>query len=578
MDKKQIAEIFEEIALLLELKNENPFRIRAYRKGARSLLSTDQDLNILINQNKLTELDGIGEDLADKIKILATKGRLPFYEKLKKTIPKGILAMNEIHGLGAKKIKALYEKLKIDSITSLKNACEEGKIAKLKGFGKKTEENILKALKAKETYAKRLLWIDAMELAEPILNGLKKLKSVKKAEIAGSLRRKLETIGDLDFLAASSQPKAVVKWFTSHPLVEEVLAKGETKSSVRLKNGCQADLRIVSEEQYGFALLYFTGSKEHNVRLREKIKREGYSLSEYDLKPLSKKATLPNLPRRPSEEDIYKRVGFSYIPPELREDRGELEAAAKDKIPKLVEEKDIRGAFHNHTTASDGKNNLNDMVDAAQKLGWEYIGISDHSKSSFQANGLSAERLENRMDEIEKLNRLKKFKTHIFSGTECDILIDGKLDYSDSILKRLDFVIVSIHSSLNQDEKTMTRRLIRAIEHPLSTMVGHLTGRLLLKREPSKLNVQKVIDACIANKKIMELNGNPMRLDMDWRFWRANIEKGLLCCINPDAHSTQDLLFVNTGVNIARKGWLEKKDVINTMTLSKIQKFLKDLK
>lgn len=575
MDKREIAEIFEEIALLLEMKDENPFRIRAYRNAARSLLNTEKDLKQLIRDDKLTDLEGIGTDLADKIETLATKGRLPFYEKLKKATPKGVLKLREVHGLGAKKIKILHEKLKIDSIESLKKACKEGKIAKLKGFGKRTEKNILEALGAKETYSKRHLWWDAANTAAPILDHLKKIKGVKKAEIAGSLRRNLETIGDLDFLVASSNPKPVMEWFTSQSEVSRILAKGATKSSVFLKDKMQADIRIVEESEYGFALCYFTGSKEHNVKLRERARKKGWSLSEYDLSPLPGKKKPPALPKIPSEADVYKVLGLPFIPPELRENAGEFEAAEKGKLPNLIEEKDIRGTFHVHTTASDGKNNLSEMLRAAEKLGWDYIGISDHSKSSFQANGLSEERLQEQIEEIHRLNRSKKFKPHIFAGTECDILPNGKLDFPDSLLKKLDFVVISVHSSLSQDEKTMTKRLIRAIEHPLSTMVGHVTGRLLLRREAYKVNVPKIIDACIANKKIIELNGNPMRLDMDWRYWHAARDKGLLCSINPDAHSDADLAFVNTGVNIARKGWLEKKYVINTFALAQVQKLLK---
>ena len=575
MDKKEIAEIFEEIALLLEMKEECPFRIRAYRNAARSLLNTEKDLKALILEKKLTDLEGIGGDLAEKIETLALKGRLPFYEKLKKSIPKGALKLSEIHGLGAKKIKVLYEKLKIDSIASLKKACQEGKVAKLKGFGEKTEQNILDSLGARAAYSKRRFWIEAMEIAAPILEKLKTVKGVEKAEIAGSIRRRLETIGDVDFLAAASDPEPLMEWFTTQPFVERILAKGETKSSVRLKGGFQADLRVVTMAQYGYALLYFTGSKEHNIALRERARKMGASLNEYDLTPIQKKSKLPRLPKSPSETDLYKAFGLSYIPPELRENSGEIEAAEKGKLPRLIEEGDIRGALHNHTTASDGKSTLAEMVRAAEKLGWEYIGISDHSRSSVEANGLSIERLEEQIETIRKLNASKKFRPYIFSGTECDILADGKLDFPDSLLKKLDFVVISIHSSFTQDEETTTKRLIRAIENPYSTIVGHVTGRLLLQREPYKVNVPKVIDACIANKKIIEINGHPKRLDMDWRFWRAARDKGLVCCINPDAHSSEGLLYVNTGVNIARKGWLEKKNVINTRSLAQIKKWLK---
>ena len=576
MDKHQIAEIFEEIALLLEMKDENPFRIRAYRNAARSLLNTEKDLKKLIKEDALTELEGIGQDLAEKIETLAIKERLPFYDKLKKSVPKAVLRLREVHGLGAKKIKILYTKLKLETAEDLKKACQEGKVAKLKGFGVKTEQNILEALEAKATYAKRHLWWDAWAIAVPILEKIKKLKGVKRAEITGSLRRNLETIGDLDFLAASTNSKLITEWFTSQPEVAKVLAKGDTKSSVLLKEGIQADLRVVDESEFGFAMIYFTGSKEHNVKLREKARKKGWSMSEYNFTSLGKK--LPALPQKPTETEVYKSLGFSYIPPELRENGGEFEAAERGKIPPLIEEADIRGTFHNHTTASDGKNNLKEMLQAAEKQGWDYIGISDHSKGSFQANGLSQERLEEQIATIQKINRSEEFKLHVFAGTECDVLPDGKLDFSDALLKKLDFVIVSIHSALTLDEKTMTKRLIRAIENPYSTMVGHVTGRLLLRREAYKINVPKVIDACIANKKIIELNGNPWRLDMDWRYWHSASEKGLMCCINTDAHSAKDLCLIKAGVNVARKGWLEKKHVINTLTLPQIQKLLQQMR
>lgn len=575
MNKKEIAAVFEEIADLLELKNANPFRVRAYRNAARSLLNSDQDLEKMIEEETLTDLEGIGDDLAQKITILARKGRLPFYEKLKQSTPDALMKLKEVQGLGPKKVRALYKKLHVKSLTELKNAGEKGKIAKLKGFGAKTEQNILNALGHHETYGKRVLWWDAMEKADAILEGLKKLKDVKKAEIAGSLRRKLETIGDLDFLAASSNPKPVMKWFTSNPLVESILALGETKSSVRLIGGMQADLRIVPENQFGFALCYFTGSKEHNIKIRQRSLKKGWSLSEYGLQAVKKKGPFDQVNKKVTEEDIYKALGLSYISPELRENMGEIEAAEKGKLPILIEEEDIRGAFHTHTTFSDGKSNLQDTIAFADKLGWEYLGISDHSKSSFQANGMDEETLFEELQLIRKINASKKYRTYVFAGLECDILPDGSLDFSEKVLQKLDYVIASVHSSRNQDEKTMTKRIIKAIEHPCTTMLGHLTGRLLLKREPYKVDIQKVIDACIANKKIMELNGNPRRLEMDWRLWHAAANKGLLCCINTDAHAANQLLFIRAGVNAARKGWLEKKNVINTLPLKEIQKFLK---
>lgn len=568
MDKREIASVLEEIATLLELKGENPFRVRAYRNGARALLNIEEDLGRAIRKESLTEYEGIGDHLAQKITQLYKTGKLPEYEKLKKATPPGLLELIQVQGLGPKKVKTLYTKLKIRSISDLKKAAEEGRIAKLKGFGGKTEQNILHSLEHQESYQKRYLWWEAWEMAAPILEKLKKLKGVVHADICGSLRRKLETIGDLDFLVGSNNPKPVMNWFTAQ--ASKVIAKGETKSSIRLPNGMQADLRIVPVNQYIYALIYFTGSKDHNIKIRTRSLKMGWSLSEYGFES-EKKITMPKIS---DEEGFYKTLGLSYIPPEIRENLGEIEAAEKDRIPHLIEPKDIRGTFHNHTTASDGRSNLKEMVAAAEKIGWEYIGISDHSKSSFQANGLSAERLLEQIETIHKLNASKQFKIHIFAGLECDILADGTLDFPDKILKKLDYVIASVHSSLTQDEKTMTRRIIKALEHPLTTMLGHPTGRLLLKREPYRVNLSKVIDAAIANKKIIELNGNPMRLDLDWRLWHAASNKGLLCCINTDAHAADQLAFYRTGVNIARKGWLTKKEVINTLPLDKVKKLL----
>ena len=360
--------------------------------------------------------------------------------------------------------------------------------------------------------------------------------------------------------------------FVKDSEVKRVLSQGEAKTSVILEDGIQADLRIVAPEEFGFALLYFTGSKEHNIKMRERALKRGWSLSEYGFK--GKKAPKDDL----SEEKIFETLGLEFIEPEMRENRGEILAAEKGQIPHLIELSDIRGAFHIHTTASDGRNTLKEMIQAAKDLGWEYLGISDHSKGAFQANGLSVERLLKQIEEIRAFNASKKEKLYVFSGTECDILADGTLDFSDKILKQLDFVIASVHTSLQQDEKTMTKRIIRAIENPYTTMLGHVTGRLLLKREGSKVNLAKVIDACIANKKIMELNAQPLRLDMDWRFWHAAADRGLLCCINPDAHAKEQLQLIQAGINIARKGWLQKKQVINTLPLKKMQELLLHLK
>ncbi|MBS0626496.1 MAG: DNA polymerase/3'-5' exonuclease PolX [Verrucomicrobia bacterium] len=571
MDKKEIAKVLEEIADLLELKGENPFKVRAYRTASRSLLNFEGNFKKLVEEEKLDELEGVGEHIAEKITELFETGKLAYYEKLKKSTPPGMLQMIQVHGLGPKKVKALHKK-KIRSIEELKTAAEKGKVAKIRGFGKKSAQNILDSLAHREAYQKRTLWWDAMTIAEPILEGLKKLKGVQKAEIAGSLRRKLETVGDLDFLVAASNPKPIMKWFTSLPGIQRVLASGETKSSVKLEGGIQADLRVVKESEFGYALCYFTGSKEHNIKLRDRALSCGWSLSEYGL------AGARKTKKAATEEDLYKILGFSYIEPELREDRGELQAAEKKKLPHLIEVKDIRGTLHNHTTSSDGKSTLREMAAAAKKMGWEYLGISDHSKSSFQANGMDEKRLLAQVEEIRKLNASKSLGIYLFSGLECDILADGKLDFPKKILDHLDYVIGSVHASLTQNEKAMTRRIIKAVENPSLTILGHLTGRLLLRREPSRVDAQKVIDACIANNKIIELNGHPLRLDMDWRLWHKASEKGLLCCINTDAHHADNHQFILSGVNAARKGWLEKSQVINTVSLKEMQKLLKSRK
>ena len=576
MDKEQIAKVLNEMAVLLEFNAENPFKIRAYQNAAHSLLNLDESLEKLIEEDRLTECEGIGAKLSEKIKILAQTGSHPIYEDLKKSMPAGIYELMRIPGLGTKKIKTLCDKLKIDSIDSLKKACLEGKVAKLFRFGPKTEKNILNGIKNLESYSKRHLWWEAREIAAPILEELRLLKGVKKAEIAGSLRRKLETVGDLDFVVAASNPDPIMKWFTTNPSVETVIAHGPAKSSVRLQDGIQAELRIVPEKQFAFVLCYSTGSKNHNVKLRQRALRFGLTLSEWGMVPEKPKVKDPFKGKKEIvEADIYQALKLEYIPPELREDMGEIEAAEKRKLPHLVDLKDIRGTFHVHTAASDGRATLEEMVKTAENLHWEYVGITDHSKSSFQANGLDEEQLLKQFKQIQKLNNSHKYKIHVFAGVECDILPNGKLDFSDDLLKQLDFVIASVHSSLSQNEKAMTKRLIRAIENPYTTMLGHISGRILLKREGYSFHLQKVIDACIANKKIIELNAHPNRLDLDWRYWHKAAEKGLMCSINPDAHDCEGLRHVEAGVNIARKGWLEKHQVFNTYPLAKIKEMLK---
>jgi len=588
MTKNDIADVLNEIGTLLELKGENPFKVRAYHSGARVLEGIeDAELAALIREQRLESMKGLGEALAQKIAELHATGRLRFYEELKASIAPGLVEMLQIPGLGAKKVRALHEKLGLDSIAGLAAACTDGRVAELDGFGEKSQEKILTGIKNREAYGRRHLWWEAWQRASPILAGLRALPQVLRAEAAGSLRRGLETIGDLDFLVAAREIAPVVEWFTQLPEVQEVTARGETKASVRFASGLQADLRLVPEEQFVFALHHFTGSKDHNVQMRQRALSRGLSLSEWGLVPAEgegtakEKAEKEKAENRKSgkpvktEADIFTALGLHFIPPELREGLGEIEAAEKGELPRLVELGDLRGAFHNHTTASDGRNTLAEMVAAAEALGWEYLGIADHSKSSFQADGLSEDRLLKQVAEIRALNASKRFKTHVFAGTECDILPDGRLDFDSSILSQLDYAVVSVHSAFTKDETAMTARIVHAIEQPHVTMLGHLTGRLLLRREGYAVNTAKIVDAAIANDVIIELNANPQRLDMDWRFWRRAAERGLLCSINPDAHDTAGLEFVRAGVNAARKGWLTAKQVLNTRPLTEVASFLK---
>jgi DNA polymerase (family 10) len=590
--KNEIADVLAEIGTLLELKGENPFKVRAYQSGARALEAIEeQELARLIASDELQTVKGIGEALGQKISELHRTGRLEYFEKLKTSIEPGLVELLQIPGLGPKKIRILHDKLSITDIAGLTLACTDGRVAELDGFGVKTQEKLLAGIRNREAYGRRHLWWSAAEIAEPIVAGLRALPQVKRAEAAGSLRRGLETVGDLDFIVAATDVAPVVDWFVSLPGVKEVTAKGETKASVRFESGLQADLRIVPEEQFIFALHHFTGSKDHNVQMRQRALARGLSLSEWGLVPAegegtvkdkvarekpadgkSKTATV-SVPR--DESDLFSALDLHFIPPELREGLGEIDAAEKGELPRLVEVGDLRGAFHNHTTASDGRNTLAEMTAAAEALGWEYLGIADHSKASFQANGLSEERLLAQVAEIHALNASRRFQTHVFTGVECDVLADGRLDFADDVLAQLDYVVASVHNAFAQDEATMTARVIRAIENPCTTMLGHVTGRLLLRREGYRVDVGRVIDAAIAHGVIIELNASPWRLDLDWRHWRKAAERGLLCSINPDAHETSGLSHVRAGINSARKGGLTREQVFNTRPLAEVKAGLK---
>jgi DNA polymerase (family 10) len=572
MDKGDISDLLGDIATLLELKGENPFKIRAYQTGQRALDTLEEDLGTLIEENRLGDVKGIGKALTEKIATLYRDEPLPFLDNLVASVEPGLIAMLEIPGLGAKKIKKVYDELGVDSIESLAKACESGEVAKLAGFGAKSVEKILSGIKNREAYSKRHLWWTANETAQPILEGLRDLPQVERAEAAGSLRRKMETVGDLDFIAASEEPEPIMDWFVSLPDVREVSGHGTTKSSVRFESGMQADLRVVPPEQFVFALHHFTGSKDHNVAMRSRALSRGYSLSEWGLRTEDKEAMAVDSIE--DEAALFKLLDLNFITPELREGLGEIETAEEGALPELVTEEDLRGVFHNHTHASDGEHSIEEMTQAAQDLGWDYLGLADHSKASFQANGLDEARVEKQIEMIRAVNASGQFSCHVFSGIECDILRDGSLDLADATLEKLDYVVVSVHSSFTLTEEEMTQRIIRAIEHPCTSMLGHLTGRLLLRREPYKVNVDKVVDAAIANKVIIEMNAHPRRLDMDWRHWRKAASKGLLTSINPDAHSVSGYQYVAAGINACRKGWLTADSVFNTWSLERVTDYL----
>ena len=569
MTKDQVAASLREIGTILELNGENPFKCRAYLNAARTLETSPTDLTELVRTNRLGELPGIGDALREKITTLVNTGKLPYLEELRTTIPSGLLSLLDLPGLGPKKLRILRDQLKIESIEALTKACQDGRLASLDGFGEKTATNLLDSIQRRATYSKLHRLGTALPAAQALLTHLRECPSVNQAEIAGSLRRGKEIVKDLDLIASSKKPKEVMKAFTSAPNVEKVIAHGETKSSVILTGGIPCDLRVVPPEVWPTALAHFTGSKEHNIALRQRAIDRGLHLSEWGL--LNGKSKTPL--KLKDEKDLHKALGLAFIPPELREDSGEIAAAEKGELPDLLTRDQIRGCLHNHTLASDGQDTLAAMAQAAAELGLEWLGIADHSKSSFQANGLDVKRLEKQIEEIQSLNS-KKPKCTLLSGTECDILKEGKLDFPDSLLKELDYVVASVHSGFTSNEKEMTDRIIRAIENPHVTCLGHPTGRLLLEREAYPVNIPKILDAAAANGTWIELNANPWRLDLDWRWWHKARDLGILCCINPDAHKTSHLRFLDFGVTLARKGWLRAQDVVNTRTLVQLRKLL----
>ena len=569
--REKIVTILNQIALILEIKGENAFKIRAYKNGSEIIENYGDDIIQITKDGKLGELKGIGKALASKIEEIVETGKLTYLDELKLEFPDTFFDLFEISNLGPKKIKKLYDNLQIDSIDKLEASCKNNEISKISGFGKKSVEAILESISFRKSNSKFFRTGDIAPIAESILEFLRQLPQTSQAEIAGSYRRGKEIVHDIDFIVATKLPVEIINEFTEMPEVAQVISKGKTKSSVRLNNGLQCDLRAVKNSEFPFALNYFTGSKAHNVKMRSLAIKNGYSLNEYALN--SKTKTNEDVIN--DESDLYKALGLSFIHPALREDQGEVEAAKDASLPNLIQIENLKGTFHNHTTASDGKNSLSEMAEAATDLGLQYLGISDHSKSSVQANGLSDEELLQQVKEIKDFNDRNSNELTIFSGVECDILKDGSLDYNESVLSQLDYCIASVHSSFSLTENEMTQRVIKAIESPHVTMIGHLTGRLLLLRKPYDINVSKIIDACAKNNTIIEINANPRRLDMDWRWWKKAKDKGVKCSINPDAHKIEHFQYLHFGVKIAQKGWLESSDVVNCLPIDEIKKLLK---
>jgi len=577
MDKDKVAEILVEIGTLLELKGENPFKTRAYVNAARTIESLNEPLAKLAAEKRLGEIKGIGEALEQKITELVETGKLKYYDELKASIPPGLIEMLEISGLGPKKIQALNKTLGIDSIEKLEAACKKGKVAELDGFGEKTQANILEGIERKRTYASKHRLGDALSAAEPLLENLRTHSEVIRCSAAGSLRRFKEIIGDIDLLASSKKPADVIEFFVSQPGIVKVLAKGETKASVILEGGIQCDLRVVSDREFPFALVYFTGSKEHNIVMRQRAIARGLRLNEYGLFKSKEETRDPKLltPCK-TEGEIFAKLELPYIEPELREDHGEFLAGEKNDLPKLIKWTDLKGSLHNHSNWSDGRNQLEEIAEYMDNLGLAYWAITDHSKSSFQANGLDAKRLREQIKEVKKINeQLAKrgIDFRLLTGCEVDILKSG-LDFDDGLLAELEVVVASLHVPSNSEAEN-TKRLIRAAENKYVHIIAHMTGRLLLERKPYPMNVQAVIDACAATGTWIELNCNPWRFDLDWRHWPYAKSKGVKCVINPDAHRNEHAGFLRLGAGIARKGWLEQTDVVNTLTFKLLLKELK---
>lgn len=570
MDRHQITRILQEIGMLLEMKGEIFFKSKAYYDAARTVELLEEDIETLVAEDRLRKLKGFGEALTAKITVLVTTGRLEYYEKLKASIPPGLMEMMNIEGLGPKKVKAIYDMLGISTVEELKQACLENRLAGLAGFGEKTQAKVLEGIENLGHYSGQYLFPAAMELAMQLLDALKESGLVIRCSEGGSLRRRKETVKDVDILASSVDSARVMDYFTTHPLVSSIVSKGDTKASVTLLNGMNADLRVVEDSQYPYALHHFTGSREHNTALRHLARQKDLKMNEYGVFHGEDEELVVCR----SEDDIFGIFGMQFIPPELRENNGELEAALEGRLPVLLESRDIRGVIHMHSNYSDGSNTIEELARACISRGYTYMGLSDHSSTAVYAGGLKPEDIKRQHEEIEILQ--KKYPGfRIFKGIELDILPDGSVDYDEDTLSLFDFTIASVHSSHGMEEARMTERVIKAMKNRHVTMLGHPTGRLLLSREPIRINMAEIIRAAAEYKVILEINTNPHRLDLDWRFCKAARDTGCRFVLSPDAHSIREIDNMQYGVNVARKGWLRASEVVNTVGSDEFADMLK---
>ena len=565
----EVARVLKEIGLLLEIEGKDRFKPLAYYRGMRSITSLGEDIESIAKREALADIPGIGKGLSEVIKSYLETGDVEILSELRTHVPVKVLELDSIPGVGPKTIKLVYEKLGVTDLESLEKAANEGKLSGLSGLGEKTQVQIIEGIRVVRAGLERTLLADALSTAERFENELRKLKNIKQFITAGSTRRRRETIGDLDFLVDASNPETVMDTFVNLEGVASILAQGPTKSSIRLDSGLQVDLRVLPSESFGAGLQYFTGSVDHNVKLRSIAQKMGFRLNEYGLYKDKQKVAGED------EEGIYKALGLQWVPPELREDTGEIEAAQKGALPKLVTLNDIRGDLHSHTDQSDGKNTIEEMLDAAQALGYKYYCVSDHTQSLTIANGMDETRLLKRIEEIDELNASGRWTMKILKGAEVDILADGGLDIEDAVLSQLDLVTVSIHSRMKDKKEIMTERVCHALENKYIHILGHPTGRLIGKRSEFEIDLERVFETAQKHNVVMELNAYPQRLDLNAGNLRAATKIGLKIAVNTDAHRISELANMRFGIFQARRGWLTPDDIINTYPLSKLMKTIK---